>query len=220
MAKQNEHGKLIAAAAKAALAPLGCKRIGQSRCWVSDHRSWVIMVEFQPSAWEKGTYLNVWPIWLWLRMSLGHTDIGKRVGDFIPFHEADQFADLIGDLAEQAAQRVIELRRRFQTLADVNGYFATRITGEGFPVYRAAVTAGLAGDLAAARSTFRRIQEWDPGDFAPWIELKSESAVFAKLLDKPERYRSNVLAAILESRKRLRLPPDPQCLEGMDARFV
>jgi hypothetical protein len=50
MSKQNEHGKLIAAAAKAALLPLGCRRKGQSRCWYSDERFWYIFIEFQPSA--------------------------------------------------------------------------------------------------------------------------------------------------------------------------
>ena len=52
MAKQNEHGRLIAAAAKAARAPLGCKRKGQSRLWFSDERYWLITVEFQPSGWR------------------------------------------------------------------------------------------------------------------------------------------------------------------------
>lgn len=47
MAKRNEHGRLIAAAAKAALVPLGCKRKGQSRRWYSDQGFWVVFVEFQ-----------------------------------------------------------------------------------------------------------------------------------------------------------------------------
>jgi hypothetical protein len=38
MSTQNEHGKLIAAAAKKALLPLGCVRKGQSRVWYSDQR--------------------------------------------------------------------------------------------------------------------------------------------------------------------------------------
>ena len=65
MAKQNEHGRLIAAAAKAALAPLGCKRKGQSRFWYSDQRFWIISIEFQPSGWAQGSYLNVGENWLW-----------------------------------------------------------------------------------------------------------------------------------------------------------
>ena len=36
---QNEHGKLIASAAKAALEPLGCVRKGRSRVWYADRLS-------------------------------------------------------------------------------------------------------------------------------------------------------------------------------------
>ena len=54
MAKQTEHGKLIAAAAKAALLPLGCRRKGQSRCWFSDERFWYIFIEFPTERVVKG----------------------------------------------------------------------------------------------------------------------------------------------------------------------
>ncbi len=95
MTTQNEHGKIIAAAAKAALAPLGCTRIGQSRSWISDEGLWVITIEFQPSAWEKGTYLNVRPRWLWLRWGHGDIDMSDRVGNFIAFENAEQFTPLV-----------------------------------------------------------------------------------------------------------------------------
>jgi hypothetical protein len=65
MATQNEHGRLIAAAAKAALLPLGCRRIGQSRVWYSDERFWAVSIEFQPSAWRKGSYLIVGVTLFW-----------------------------------------------------------------------------------------------------------------------------------------------------------
>ena len=86
MAKQNEHGKLIAAAAKAALLPLGCRRKGQSRCWFSDERFWYIFIEFQPSAWSRGTYLNVSPIWFFLEPWGG--EAAHRLDNYIKFESA------------------------------------------------------------------------------------------------------------------------------------
>ena len=56
--KQNLHGRLIAAAAKRHLSPLGCRRKGQSRFWSADHGFYQIGIEFQPSGWSKGSYLN------------------------------------------------------------------------------------------------------------------------------------------------------------------
>src|SRR5690348_10790315 len=112
MAKQNDHGRLIAAAAKAALAPIGCRRLGRSRCWISDERYWIIFVEFQPSAWSKGSYLNVRPIWLWLRY--GSNDHHPRPHDFIAFENAEQFKPAIEHMAAVAAQSVLSMRARFQ----------------------------------------------------------------------------------------------------------
>jgi hypothetical protein len=215
MAKQNEHGQLIAAAAKAALAPLGCKRKGQSRLWISDERYWLITVEFQPSAWSKGSYLNVRPAWLWLR--LGANDSFPRPADYIEFENAEQFTPLIENMTAIAAQTILAFRAKFRTLAYVNRHFAERITGDGWPVYRAAVTAGLVGDTETARHLFRRMEVWDTKNWEPWMKLKSESAAMAALLDDPEQFRSVLLATITSKRVAFGLPPDPECLESMDS---
>jgi len=113
MAKQNEHGRIIATAAKATLLPIGCRRIGQSRCWISDQRYWIILIEFQPSAWAKGSYLNVTPHWLWLRY--GANDYHPRPADFIPFENAERFTPLIENMAAVAARTVLDMRARFRT---------------------------------------------------------------------------------------------------------
>src|SRR5579872_1713019 len=113
MSKQNEHGKLIAAAAKAALLPLGCRRKGQSRCWYSDERFWYVLIEFQPSAWSRGTYINVGPIWFFLQPWGG--EVTRRLGDYIKFENIEQFSPLIEQAARLVAAEVIALRTKFQT---------------------------------------------------------------------------------------------------------
>jgi hypothetical protein len=214
MAQQNEHGRLIAAAAKAALGPLGCKRKGQSRLWVSDERYWAISVEFQPSAWSKGSYLNVRPQWLWLRMG-AHDDF-PRPAEYIGFENSEQFAPLIKEMASVAAETVMAFRSRFSILADVNRYFSERITRNGWPVYRAAVTAGLLGEVDTARRLFKTLESFDTEGHEYWMELKSEGAAMAALLDDSVRYRSAVLEAISTARKGFGLPPDLYCLDFIE----
>ena len=216
MAKQNEHGRLIAAAAKAALLPLGCRRVGQSRCWISDQRYWIIFVEFQPSAWSKGSYLNVRPQWLWLRH--GANDYHPRPADFISFENAEQFTPLIENMASIAAQTILAMRAKYRTVEDVNRWFAERISQDGYPVYRAAVTAGLVGDITTARKLFERMAATDESNYGTWIKLlKSDCATLAALLDDPPRYRAAIRDTIATRRERFRLPPDPQALESMDS---
>lgn len=215
MAQTSEHGRIIAAAAKAALTPIGCRRRGQSRVWISDQRCWVIAVDFQPSAWSRGTYLNVTPSWLWLRM--GGTQGSNRVEDFIPFENAEQFTPLITEMANRAAKEVLALREKFRSLSDIYNDFVGRVTGDGYPVYRAAVTAGLVRDVQNARHLFERMEALETHGYQSLTTMKSESAAFAALLDDPQQYRSAALNRIEERRQVLQLPTDPRCLEPTDS---
>jgi hypothetical protein len=213
VAKQNEHGKLIAAAAKAALLPLGCRRKGQSRCWFSDEHFWYIFIEFQPSAWSRGTYLNVGPIWFFLEGWGG--EVTRRLDNYIEFESVEQFAPLIEKAAQLVAAEVVALRAKFPTLADIHRFFAGNLSWSG-NIYRAAITAGLIGDLALARQLFARIKGLDPNRHG--LQLKNrqvECAALAALLDDPQAYRSAIREKIDIRRQSRGFPPDLQCLEAM-----
>jgi len=211
MAKQNEHGKLIAAAARAALAPLGCRRKGQSRVWFSDERFWYILIEFQPSAWSKGTYLNVTPIWLFLRPWGG--EAAHRVSNYITFESSSQFGPLIEQAAQRVAAEVVSLRAKFRTPADLHRFFAGNPSWSG-NIYRAAITGGLVGDFALARQLFARVGALDPAkQGSRFKDIREECATMAGLLDDPAAYRSAILERIAARRQKLGLPVDAQCLE-------
>jgi hypothetical protein len=59
------HARIITLAARTALRPLGLRQKGRSRLWIDDHGWWLVNVEFQPSSWRKGSYLNVGEQHLW-----------------------------------------------------------------------------------------------------------------------------------------------------------
>jgi hypothetical protein len=213
MAKQNEHGKLIAAAAKAALLPLGCRRKGQSRCWFSDERFWYIFIEFQPSAWSRGTYLNVSPIWFFLEPWGG--EAAHRLDNYIKFETVEQFAPLIEKAAQLVAAEVVALRAKFRTLMDIHRFFASNLSWNG-NLYRAAITSGLIGDLALARQLFARIMGLDPNKNSTLLkDRQAECAALATLLDDAQAYRSAIREKIDIRRRSHGFPPDPQCLEAM-----
>jgi hypothetical protein len=212
MAKQNEHGKLIAAAGKAALLPLGFRRKGQSRSWFSDERFWSIFVEFQPSAWSKGTYLNITPIWFFLEGWGG--EAAHRLDGFISFESIEQFSPLIEQAAQRLAAEAMMLRAKFRTLADVHRSFAGNLSWSG-NIYRAAVTGGLIGDLALARQLFERIAQLDPAKHGRKLPIiQKECAVLAALLDNPEAYRLVLFEKVAARRQARGFPLDPQCFEG------
>jgi hypothetical protein len=215
MATQNAHGKLIAAAAKAALLPLGFRRRGQSRCWYSDERFWCIFVEFQPSAWSKGTYTNVSPIWLFLQHGSGSV---HRVADYIQFESIEQFSPLIEQMAKLAAEEAVALRNKFRTPWHVHHHFASLVAGENMErIYGTAVTAGLVGEFDLARQLFARVAAVDTANRGPWISnLQEECSHLSRLLEDPLQYRSTILHTISMRRQKRGLPPDPGCLDSLD----
>jgi hypothetical protein len=222
MAKQNEHGRLIAAAAKAALAPIGCKRVRQSRFWYSDEGFWTVSIEFQPSGWAKGTYLNVGANWLWYPKSGWGFSEDARVENigFIKFENAEQFTPLILDMATRAAQEVLMRREKYKSLADIYRHLLPRAARNGAPVYHAAVAAGLAGDLAISRQLLLRLENWETAGQDWTEEIKANGAALARFVDDPVTFRSAVLAIIAEVRNRLHLLPNPQPFRTMGSKVA
>jgi hypothetical protein len=52
------HSKIIAAAARVELKPLGFQRQGRLRLWVADRGFWLNVVELTPSRWSKSVTLT------------------------------------------------------------------------------------------------------------------------------------------------------------------
>src|SRR5213592_4672206 len=81
MSRQHPHTKLINAAARETLRPLGLLQEGRSRTWLDDQAWWLGIVEFQPSNWTRGSYLNVGVNWLWNVKDWLSFDFGYRVDE-------------------------------------------------------------------------------------------------------------------------------------------
>lgn len=88
-----DHNRLIRDAAKRHLSLLGVQQRGRSRTWIDDRGWWLITVEFQPSSWSRGTYLNVGATWLWYFKNYLSFDLGYRI---------EGFRDLTGEDAQSA----------------------------------------------------------------------------------------------------------------------
>jgi hypothetical protein len=211
MAQATEHGRLITAAAKRVLAPLTLKQKGRSRLWRADQRFWIINVEFQPSGWSRGSYLNVGAVWLWLGFLVEHRlyDYGDRINGFIQFEDAAQFAPLVDTLAHEAAAEVTRLRTKFQSLGATARELIVEAPDKSWLLFHAAVAAGLVGDIPKARDLLKRLEEH------PRVPEREKvlGAQLGELLADPDEFRSHVLRSIAESRATCGLPPDPSCID-------
>lgn len=217
MSRPDELGRLIAAAAKAALLPLGCQRIGRSRSWISDERYWLIVIEFQPSSWQKGSYLNVGAMWLWRAREEHAFHVGYRIADFAPYYNPEQFSSTATVLATQAAEEVLRLREQFKSIHHVYRYLVDHTPETRPDIFHAAIAAGLVRDFDTASRLFQKYADIPTHGYDWVIELNAKIAKLAAQLDRPELFRRSVLEVIQECRSLIQLPVDWACLDSLEA---
>lgn len=105
------HNKIINQAAREILKPNGLFQKGQSRVWIDDNGWFLIIVEFQPSSYDKGSYLNVSVHYLWGNKDYLSFDYGHRVNKFVAYDgDENKFHSDMIRLSEIALDKVKEYR--------------------------------------------------------------------------------------------------------------
>jgi hypothetical protein len=153
-----DHNAVINAQARQVLKPLGLVRQGKSRVWIDDHGWWTIQVEFQPSSWSKGSYLNIGINWLLYEGNVGTYNIGGRVDE--PFIEATGIEGFEQDahrLALRAKDEVEKLRTQFLTLQEAASYYRSSGRRSAWDDYYNAAILAISGDIASASAAFESV---------------------------------------------------------------
>jgi hypothetical protein len=199
------HTKLLTAAARRVLRPLGLFQRGRSRTWLDDHGWWVGVVEFQPSSWSKGSYLNVGAMWLWFEKDYFSFDYGSRVESFSSFEDEAQFAPLAENLARRAAEEVIRLRSLIPSVQ----FAAQQLSAEPpmvlWQYFHAGVACGLAGDTTRAHRFFGEVANNDY--HTEWAQVAASLArEHAQVIQDLPGFRSRIESIIHRTRDLLRLP--------------
>ena len=204
--------KFLLAAGRETLTPLGVTPSGRGRNWVDDHGWWIVNVEFQPSGWSKGSYLNVGVQWLW-KPYPGHSfEYGARVPiltdgkpvQFVNFETESQFANAARDLVASAAREVLKHREQFRTLGASIKALSKQ---ESLYRYHLAVAHGLVGKDHEARHFFdagqvkTRPRDWEVEQNALMDELSS-------LARDTRAFRARILEIVDQQRRDLKLNPD------------
>ena len=215
-----QHNKIINAAAKKILAPEGLFRVGSSRRWIDDNGYFVIQVEFQPSAYDRGSYLNVGISFLWeASKGLNETlafNIGYRVdkAGYASYRGNDAaYEKKMEDFEEAAMEKVREYRlfrnmdyAKEQMKSQVNSIPENRVFWE---VYELAMLCFLKRDFEEGKEYFYRFLqilkasfyvgdlyiEWHEELYNHCIqhlcpELESEDTAYKMVCDMIERRRN------------------------------
>lgn len=113
MTTQIDHNKLLKKIAKERLKPYGIFQQGQSRTFLYDKGWWTIVIEFQPSSYSKGTYLNIGVDFNFYPRDYFAFGYGYREKGFEEFNDEEQFNKLVNELCKLTIKRVQELEQKF-----------------------------------------------------------------------------------------------------------
>jgi len=210
--RSTDHSKIIAQVAKETFAPLGIFQKGRSRIWIDDRGWWVVHIEFQPSGFSKGSYLNVGAMWLWHEKDYftfddGNDDAGYRIGKFVEYVDEKQFRPEVIKLASAAKVEALRLRRKFASIHDAARHLPGQARRNESPWTKlsAAIALGYVGKKLRSRWLFKSIERKKP--VHDWeVRLKEMARGFAETLDRPDDFQRHVKETICRTRKLLRLP--------------
>jgi len=207
----NDHSALIRAAAGTVLSPLGFQQKGRSRVWFADRGLWMLLVEFQPSGFGKGSYLNIAASWFWHSESDWQFDYMKRASGFVPFESMEQFRPEAERLAKLAGAEAAKLDKEFASLKEIADHLKEqtkdrRRSQNPWTLYHAAIVATLTGDQEFSLKCFGDLASQEAQN--DWHEkLQDEAVVLAKLVPERKKFQAAILAKVADTRTRLKLAP-------------
>ena len=201
-----DHNKLIAQVAKQTLLPAGLKRKGKSRMYYDDNGWWCTIVDFSPSGFSKGSYLNVGVCWLLYENDYWSFDVGSQAGSDRGFESAEnegEFSSAVFEKAIRAKEITENNRERFSTISKAHAYYQS-IKREGWAFYYAAVIAGLNRQFAVAEENFNSSLAYP--ETYEWQKIQAaRSRELLRLLGRPKEFVEAVTGIVLRTRTLLRL---------------
>lgn len=215
MASTSPASRLVAAAAKARLRPLGLRQHGRSRLWLDDHGWWLGLVEFPSPQWSQGSGLHVGAMWLWQDSDHFTFNVSERVGATEHYRNDEQFSREAEHLASRAGSKVQELRSRFADLEAVANHLIAQPVRLGWfwESWHAGVAAALMGDVPVAQNRFAAALKGEP--VAPWMDDAQRSVrELLQIVQDGNAVQSWALERIAACRQSLGLPPF-QPLDGV-----
>jgi hypothetical protein len=183
---------------------------------LDDHAWWVGVIEFQPSGWSKGSYLNVAASYLWKPAEPEPNLSFDTVLSPRPWRkviEGESFAGAAMELASFARENLINLREYHRSVLTAAEWLQSeKVEGHCWRHYHLGVAFGLSGKVEIAQRHFR-LAVGAKSDIDWVTALRRECARYAALVEDRAVFRLAILERIRFTRAALKLPAlDPQDL--------
>ena len=199
-----DHNKIIKKVATEILNSYGIYRKGQSRTYIDDNGWFINVIEFQPSRWDKGSYLNIGINFNWYLQEYFSFDIGYRESYFTKFIDEKQFTEYINDLCVKSIKKLTEYRNNLKNLKEAEKLILKHnFTSDNFwGNYHKGIISGLVYNINNLNKYFSKILNENDENIGWRIELKNKTNELRKIAnDDINKFREKIIDLIKDTRK-------------------
>lgn len=202
---QIDHNKLLKKIAKKRLKPYGIFQQGQSRTFLYDKGWFTIVIEFQPSSFSKGTYLNVNVDFNFYPRNYFAYSYGNRESGFEEFNSEEQFTKLVNDLCDLTIKRVRELELKFMDFSTALKTIKKEKGDSTWDLYEISVLNILNGNSEKALKQLRKVSK-EKCEYDWEIERKKVTDDLIDWLKETPKNLDRIRNLINETRQLKKLP--------------
>jgi len=199
-----DHNKIIKKVASKTFKQYGIKQKGQSRLFIDDNDWFIIIIEFQPSKFGNGTYLNIGINFNWNIQDYYSFDIGNREKEFVEYINEEQFTEEINKLCKYSIEKIRDYKNKFKDINNAEKIILRHnfTSDELWGNYHRGIISGLVGNKNNLIKYFNKLLE-QPENNIEWItELKKQIKELMDLANKNiTDFTQKIQMIIMETRK-------------------
>ncbi|MFX1259484.1 MAG: hypothetical protein ACFFAN_16645 [Promethearchaeota archaeon] len=207
MGKKSLHNNIIKSIAKNRFNPFGILQDGNSRTFLDDNNWFTIIIEFQPSSWSRGTYLNVGANFHFYPRDYFTFEYGSREVGFKKYNGDDtQFSKYIEDLCDIALKKVKQIRNEFRNPRNALKVLKKTIKKANlWNVYNIGILFGINQNFKKCQQLLSQITNFTVKE--DWhIERKQFVEKILKIMQTSDKFKDRLEDIIIKTRKLKKLP--------------
>jgi hypothetical protein len=200
-----DHNKLLKKIAKNRLKPYGAIQKGNSRIFLCDNGWYVIVIEFQPSSWDKGSYLNIGVDLNFYPRNYLAFSYGSREKGFTGVNNEKQFIEVVDNYCNHVIEKIQKFREEFKDISTAIASIERINPDDPWHYFDLAILYGLNGQAQKADSFLRKLME-QRCKFDYENERQKLASEMFELLTDNEKFVIHAKTLIANSRQLKKLP--------------
>jgi len=154
-----DHNKLLKKVARERLKPFNILQKGQSRTFLYDKGLWTAIIEFQPSSWSRGTYLNVAADFHLYPRDYFAFAYGGREKSFEEAENENDFSKIVNDYCDQALLKVAKIKVDFIDISSSIKTLENLKSNDPWKIYDLGILYALNGQINPSKRCLQIVYE-------------------------------------------------------------